>query len=208
MSEEKHKARFALAGAVVAAVTASLCCILPLIAAVLGVTGFAASRLFEHWRPYLLAVTFGLLAAGFYLEYRRLREACVAGSACECTPIGRWNRAVIWLVALFVIVLAGFPYYSGWVARATMKTQRPAKVHAQLSQAHAILKIDGMDCSACAVSIEKKLSQMPGVHRAEVRFENKQADVNYDPRAVGPSQLVKVITDAGYKVVGAPTASN
>jgi len=208
MSEEKHATRFALTGAVVAAVTASLCCILPLIAAALGFTGFAASRVFEQWRPYLLAVTFGLLAAGFYLAYRRPREACKGGSACERTPIGRWNRAVLWLVALLVVVLAAFPYYSGWVARAVTKTRGPAEVPTQASQAHAILKIDGMDCGSCAPLLEKKLSQMPGVHRAVVSFEKKQGVLDYDPRMVDPSRFVKAITDAGYKVVGAPTATN
>lgn len=208
MSEEKHKARFALTGAVVAGVTASLCCILPLIAAALGFTGFAASRFFEQWRPYLLAVTFGLLAGGFYLAYRRPREACQSGSACERTSIGRWNRAMLWFVAVFAVGLVAFPYYSGWVARAITKTKGPAEIETQSSQAHAVLKIDGMDCGACAVLIEKKLSQIPGVHHAEVSFEKKQAALNYEPRAVDPSQFVKAITDAGYKVVGAPTASN
>ncbi len=208
MTKEKNKARFALTGAIIAAVTASLCCILPLIAAVIGFTGFAASQFFEHWRPYLLAVTFGLLAVGFYLAYRRPREACEVGSVCERTPIGRWNRAVLWLVAGLVVVLAAFPYYSGWAARAVTMTKQLAEVPAQNSQAHAVLKIDGMVCGSCAALLEKKLSQVPGVHRAEVSFEKKQATLDYDPRAVKPSQFVKAITEVGYKVAQPPTATN
>ncbi len=208
MTEEKNKTKFALTGAIVAAVTASLCCILPLIAAVLGFTGFAASQFFEHWRPYFLAVTFGLLAVGFYLAYRRPREACEAGSVCARTPMGRWNRAALWLVAVSVVVLAAFPYYSGWLARAVTKTSGPAEVPAQSSQAHAVLKIDGMVCGACAALLEKKLSQIPGVRRAEVSFEKKQAALDYDPGAVKPSQFAKAITDVGYKVAGTPTATN
>jgi hypothetical protein len=41
MKAEKDNTRFALAGAVIVAVTASLCCILPVIAVALGLTGFA-----------------------------------------------------------------------------------------------------------------------------------------------------------------------
>ncbi len=208
MTEEKNKARFALTGAIIAAVTASLCCILPLIAAVIGFTGFAASRFFEHWRPYLLAVTFGLLAVGFYLAYRRPRQACEVGSVCERTPIGRWNRAVLWLVAVFVVVLAAFPYYAGWAARAVTKTKGPTEIPAQSSQAHAVLKIDGMVCGSCAALLEKKLSQISGVRRAEVSFEKKQASLDYDPRAVKPSQFAKAITEVGYKVAQPPTATN
>ncbi len=208
MTEEKNKTRFALTGAVVAAVTASLCCILPLVAAVLGFTGFAASAFFEGWRPYLLAVTFGLLGVGFYLAYRRPREACEVGSVCGRTPIGRWNRAALWLVAVFVVVLAAFPYYAGWAARAVTKTKQSAGLPAETSQVHAVLKIDGMVCGSCAALLEKKLSQMPGVRRAEVSFEKKQAALDYDPRAVKPSQFVKAITEVGYKVVQPPTATN
>lgn len=208
MTQEKNKARFALTGAVIAAVTASLCCILPLLAAVMGFTGFAASQFFEHWRPYLLAVTFILLAAGFYLAYRRPREACEVGSVCERTPIGRWNRSALWRVALSVVVLAAFPYYSGWVARAVTKTNGAAEAPGQGSQAHVVLKIDGMFCSSCAALLEKKLSQMTGVRRAEVSFEKKEAILDYDPRRVDVSRFAKLVKDAGYKVAGSPTASN
>ncbi len=208
MSEEKNKTRFALTGAVVAAVTASLCCILPLIAAVLGFTGFAASQFFEHWRPYLLVVTLGLLALGFYVAYRRPGQACEVGSVCERTPIGRWNRAALWLVAVVVVVLAAFPYYSGRVARAVTNIQQPAELAAQSGQAHAVLKIDGMVCGSCAALLEKKLSQIPGVRRAEVSFEKKQATLDYDPRTVHASSFTKAITDVGYKVAGQPAVSN
>jgi mercuric ion transport protein len=193
---------------VVASVTASLCCILPLTAAVLGFTGFAGSQFFEHWRPYLLAVTFGLLGVGFYLAYRRPREACEVGSVCERTPIGRWNRAALWLVAVFVVALAAFPYYAGWAARAVTKTNQPAEFPEPSSQAHAVLKIDGMVCGSCAALLEKKLSQISGVRHAEVSFEKKQAALDYDPRTVKPSQFVKAITEVGYKVAQPPTATN
>lgn len=208
MTEDKKKTRFALTGAVVAAVTASLCCILPLIAAVLGFTGFAASQFFEHWRPYFLAVTFGLLGVGFYRAYRRPREACEAGSVCARTPMGRWNRAALWLVAVLVVVLAAFPYYSGRVARAVTNPKQPVEAPAQGSQAHAVLKIDGMVCDSCAALLEKKLSQIPGVRSAEVSFEKKQATLDYDPQAVKPSQFVKAITKVGYKVAQPPVVTN
>jgi mercuric ion transport protein len=208
MTDEKNKSKIAMTGAILGAVTASLCCILPLVAAVIGFTGFAASQFFEHWRPYFLAVTLTLLAAGFYLAYRRPREACEFGSLCERTPIGRWNRAALWLVAVLVVVLAAFPYYSGWVARAVTKTNVSAEAPAQSSQAHVVLKIDGMYCSSCAVLLGKNLARIPGVRRAEVSFENKQATLDYDPLKVDFWRFAKSITDAGYKVAGTATVTN
>ncbi len=208
MKNEKNRSGLALTGAVIAAVTASLCCILPVIAVALGLTGFAASQFFERWRPVLLGVTFALLAVGFYFAYRPRRQACAPGSVCERTPIGRWNKVILWLATVVVIVLAAFPYYSGWVAQAVVKTKQPTPVVFQAAEARAVLNIEGMDCSACATLIEKNLTEIPGVRVAHVSFEKKQASVEYDPKAVQPSRLVKAVEEAGYKVAGLPEVKN
>ena len=52
--------------------------------------------------------------------------------------------------------------------------------------------------------IEKNLAEIPGVRVAQVSFEKKQASVEYDPKAVQPSRLVKAVEEAGYKVAGPP----
>jgi mercuric ion transport protein len=204
MTAKKDNTRFALAGAVVAAVAASLCCILPVLAVALGLTGFAASQFFERWRPALLGVTFALLAVGFYFAYRPRRQSCEPGSACERTPVGRWNRVILWLATAVVVVLAAFPYYSGWVAQAVASTKQSAQVASQPGEAHAVLKIEGMDCGACATLIEKNLARIPGVRAVQVSFERKQANVEYDPKVVQPSRFVKAVEQAGYKVAGMP----
>lgn len=204
MTAQKDKTRFALAGAVVAAVVASLCCILPVVAVALGLTGFAASHFFERWRPELLGLTFALLAMGFYFAYRPRGQACEPGSACERTPVGRWNRVILWLATAAVIVLAAFPYYSGWVAQAVAETKQSSQVASQPGEAHAVLNIEGMDCGACATLIQKNLEKIPGVRTAQVSFEMKQANVEYDPKAVEPSRFVKAVEEAGYKVAEKP----
>jgi mercuric ion transport protein len=206
MKEQNERTGFALAGAVIAAVTASLCCILPVIAAVLGVTGFAASEFFARWRPYLLASTFGLLTVGFYLAYRPAKGSCEPGGACERTPLGRWNRPVLWLVTVIVVALAAFPYYSGWVVRAV--TKETPRASSKGAVAHLTLSVQGMDCPACAAPLENNLRQIPGVRQARVSFEDKRASIDYDPAAVDELRLTKVFTDAGYKAVALSTATH
>jgi copper chaperone CopZ len=152
----------------------------------------------------LLGVTFALLAAGFYFAYRPRRRVCEPGSLCERTPVGRWNKVVLWLATAGVVVLAAFPYYSAWVAKAVAKTKQPAQVALQAGEARAVLNIQGMDCGACATLIERNLAKIPGVRAAEVSFEKKQANVEYDPKAVQPSLFVKAVEEAGYKVAGQP----
>ncbi len=195
--------RWTMIGAIGAAVAASLCCILPVGAAALGVAGFAASAFFAAWRPYLLALTAALLGAGLYLAYWARTATCDPNSLCERPGFVRWSRVALWGVAVLVVVRAAFPYYS----RAPVQgfTREPKAPQApNLPAAQVVLTIQGMDCTACAALIEKNLGRIPGVRRAMVSFQTKVATVEYNPKAVQPSRFVKAIEEAGYKVAGQP----
>ncbi|HET6568636.1 MAG TPA: heavy metal translocating P-type ATPase, partial [Rhodothermales bacterium] len=62
------------------------------------------------------------------------------------------------------------------------------------------LPVEGMECAACAVRIEKKLSKQGGVARAAVNYATHDAVVEYDPAATNVSDLVKTIERTGYGV--------
>jgi mercuric ion transport protein len=105
-----------LLASVIAAITASLCCLGPIVVAVVGLGSFGAAAVFEAWRPYLLGLTFGLLGLGFYFTYRKPEVHCADGSVCATRPsVGRWNKILLWLATGLVIAFAAFPYYSGAV---------------------------------------------------------------------------------------------
>jgi copper chaperone CopZ len=208
MQAKKQKTRWALVGALVAAVTASLCCILPVLAVGFGLTGFALSRFLESLRPYFLAATAGLLAFGFYQAYRPRQEACEPGSVCERTPLGRWNRLILWLATALVILFATFPYYSGWVVQAISSDRLRPTGTSQAPEAHLILRVEGMDCPACAGLLQNNLRQLPGVRRVEVSFQDKLARIDYDPKAVDPSRFEKIIAEAGFRAAPPGPANN
>jgi hypothetical protein len=106
-----------MAGSVIAAFGASLCCTLPIIFALTGFSILGASAYFDSLRPYLLAVTFGLLGLAFYYAYRPVPQtACAPGTACAVPANRRSTRIVLWLVTVLVVAMAAFPYYSGPVA--------------------------------------------------------------------------------------------
>jgi Cu+-exporting ATPase len=62
------------------------------------------------------------------------------------------------------------------------------------------LRILGMTCTMCALTIEKQLSEQRGVKDATVNFALEQATITYDADAVAPKQLVQAIRDVGYDV--------
>ena len=60
--------------------------------------------------------------------------------------------------------------------------------------------IKGMHCESCAVDIKETLELTAGVHNADVTFNGKTANVDFDEQVVQPQTLIKKIQDLGYQV--------
>ncbi len=105
-----------LAGAVAAALTASACCIGPVVVALLGIGGAAFAVALEPLRPVFIAVTLLLLGTGFFLVYRRPRvEACSADGACHTPARRTGTRFLLWVVSAVVLAALAFPYYAKYL---------------------------------------------------------------------------------------------
>jgi copper chaperone CopZ len=189
---------------VIAALAASLCCILPVTAAVTGLGVFAASGVFGKWRPHLLGVTGLLLTAGVALAYRDYRKACAPGSLCATRPVNRWNLLALGLVAVLVLGLAAFPYYSGRVAEAVIRQPRPAPAEPSDTVTTASFRIPDMDCPACAVSLAQAFQRLPGVQSARIDYPTRQAVVTYDPGKQNLAAFEKVVSAAGFHLQPEP----
>src|SRR5713226_7325177 len=92
MDKSKTLQTASLGGSILAAITASLCCIGPLVAVALGAGGFAASAVFEKWRPVFLGATFTFLALAWYLTYRKPKAACEEGWPAQPNPCPSGTR--------------------------------------------------------------------------------------------------------------------
>ena len=196
MDKSKALQKATLGGSVLAAITASLCCIGPLVAVALGAGGFAASTVFETWRPVFLGVTFALLALAWYLTYRKPKAACEPGSACATKPVAKWNKVVLWIATGFVLVAAAFPSLSSAILRAT-QTNAAATV-ADGNSTVLKVKIPSMDCAACALNIQSVLKKQAGVQKAQVSFDTKEAVVQYDATKLSPEQIIAAIDQTGF----------
>jgi mercuric ion transport protein len=200
------KGRKFLLGAVAAAIGASLCCILPILAAVTGAGAIATGVAFEKWRPYLLGITALLLAGGAFFAWRDHKRACAPGSLCATKPMSRWNYGALAVLAAGVIALAAFPYYSGAVAR--MVVRQPATSSTRsVTLSTVTFRVPDMDCPACAVSLSATLRQLPGVADAKLDVSSRQAVVTYDPGIQNVAALEKVINGAGFHIAPRPRSS-
>jgi Cu+-exporting ATPase len=64
----------------------------------------------------------------------------------------------------------------------------------------ASVHITGMTCTTCAATIEKGLSETPGVEQARVDFASEKASVEYDPTKVDLAKIKNTISQIGYGV--------
>jgi mercuric ion transport protein len=103
-------------GAVVSAFVASLCCLGPLVFALLGIGGAGLLMKFAPYRPYYIALTLGFLGLAFYFTYRRTPAARARviesepGCACEYPRSNRLGRMMLWVATILVIIFLTFPY--------------------------------------------------------------------------------------------------
>lgn len=95
-----------------AAITASLCCVVPLVLVTLGVGGAWVASLsrFEPLRPIFVVITLVMLALAWRKLYRPAQ--CEPGKVCADPGIQRRQRVIFWIVSAFILVLLVFPWFA------------------------------------------------------------------------------------------------
>ena len=64
---------------------------------------------------------------------------------------------------------------------------------------NTIIRIDGMHCASCAMSIDDTLERLDGVRRAKTSYARGLVKVDHDPERVDGQRLRDAITHAGYQ---------
>ena len=97
-------------GSLLSAFLASLCCAGPLILGVLGVGAGATSsyvKVLVPYRPVFIALTFLILAGGFFSVYWR-KEACSTDPACP-TSATKALKIALWVATVTALILILLP---------------------------------------------------------------------------------------------------
>lgn len=95
-------------GSVLSALLASLCCIGPVVFALIGAGSLGFAAAFEPYRPYLLALTVLFLGTAFYFTYRK-REIQCEGGTCKVESAGKWHKPFLWFAATIAVIFMFFP---------------------------------------------------------------------------------------------------
>jgi mercuric ion transport protein len=105
----------AICVAVVAALGASICCVVPLVLVLLGISGAWISHLtaLDAWRPWLSGVTLVCLGLAAWTLYGPASR-CRTDGKCIERGVTRRRRVWLWLATILAGLLLLFPYYGTW----------------------------------------------------------------------------------------------
>ena len=64
-----------------------------------------------------------------------------------------------------------------------------------------LLKVEGMTCASCAMTVEKSTKKIDGVTSANVNFATEKLNISFDESKVSVKDIQAAVEKAGYKVL-------
>ncbi len=197
-----RKADYKWVGAgLLAAITASLCCITPVLAVLSGVSGVAASfSWMEPARPFLITLTIGMLG---FAWFKKLKPRNAEEIECACEedeqPSFWQSKMFLGLVTIFAAGMLAFPSYSGIFFPENNASKTIIVMENDIVE--AILKVEGMTCTGCEHSVNYALTSSEGVIEASSSYETGTAFVKFDKSKISIAELAAAVeNETGYKV--------
>ncbi len=188
-----------------AAIVASLCCITPVFSLLAGIGGIAATfSWMEPFRPYLIALTIGILGFAWYQKLlfvgRHGKSRTTEEIECECESTSFWqSKKFLGMVTVFATLMLAFPGYSHIFYPATENTN--ANTTEQDSSIKlAEFKIKGMTCAGCEEHVKYATTALDGVLEVKASHENASTHVKFDAGIVSVETITETINKTGYTV--------
>lgn len=184
---------------ILTAITASLCCITPVLALIAGTSGIASTfSWLEPFRPYLIGFT--VLVIGF-AWYQKLKSRNEIDCECETDEKPKFiqSKTFLAIMTVFAIVMLAFPYYSGIFYP---NTEKQIIIVDKSDIKTAEFKISGMTCASCEEHVNHEVYKLNGILNSKVSYESGNAIVEFDKTKTNETEIEKAINATGYKVTG------
>ncbi|WP_026838325.1 mercuric transport protein MerTP [Gillisia sp. JM1] len=179
------------------AITASLCCITPVLALIAGTSGIASTfSWIEPFRPYLIGLTVLVLGFAWYQKLKPRKDI-----DCECETEEKLkfiqSKTFLGIVTAFTIVMLAFPYYSGIFYP---NTEKQIVVVDKSDIKTTEFKISGMTCASCEEHVNHEVNKLNGIVNSKASYENGNAIIEFDKTKSDEMEIEKAINSTGYKV--------
>lgn len=184
----------------ITAITASLCCITPLVAILAGSSGLATMfSWLDPFRPYLIGLTIGILVFAWYLKVRPKTQKEIECACDEEEKTSFWqSKNFLFIITIFTALMLAFPYYSDIFYPTTKKE---IMVVAENNIEKKVIEIEGMTCSGCEAHVESEVNKLPGIISVKASYEKSNTAVEYDKSLVKEDEIYRAINKTGYKAI-------
>ena len=179
------------------AISASLCCITPVLALLAGTSGLAATLSWlEPLRPYFISSTFLVLGFSWYQKLKSQKEI---DCNCKTNKKPKFMQSITFLgiITVFEIIMLAFPTYSGIFFP---NTQKEMVILNKSNIKTVEFKISGMTCTCCTHHVRTEINKLKGIAEAKVSYEKRNAIVKFDNSKTTLGNIEKAINSTGYKV--------
>ena len=188
------------------AITASICCITPVLALIAGTSGIASTfSWIEPFRPYLIGITVLVLAFAWYQKLKpKTQEEINCACDPEDLPAGKagkpkyiHSKTFLGIVTVFAIVMLAFPFYSGIFYP---KTEKQIILVDKSDIQTTEYKISGMTCAGCEEHVNHEVNKLNGIVNSKASYEKGNAIIEFDRTKSSEMKIEKAINSTGYKV--------
>ena len=193
----KKSNSWAISG-ILTAISASLCCITPVLAVLAGSSGVAATfSWLEPFRPWLIGVTAVVLALAWYQKLKPRTEEEISCTCEDDEKPSFWqSKKFLGIVTVFAAAMLAFPYYADVFYPETRLSE---SVNVNLESTYEIA-ITGMTCTGCEEHVKLEIGNLPGISKLEVSYEQGNAVVSFDESKTGIEEVKTAVDRTGYKV--------
>lgn len=200
---------------VLSALTASICCLGPLVLIVMGLGGLGLGAILGKYHWYFI-VAAALLLTFAWIRYFTEKKSCATGH-CEMVPppdvgpsgqsdeVGpasggtlgggmggkKMTGIILLLASVMVLTFASLNIY-------TYAKGKPAENLSQ-SGIQISIPVKGMSCFTCEIAIQQAVKKLPGIGSVKASARDGIARVSYDPEKTSLDEIVTAINETGYK---------
>jgi len=180
------------------AISASLCCITPVLALLAGTSGIASAFFWlDPFRPYLIGLTFLVLGFAWYQKLKPQKQMDCNCDTTERTPFIQ-SKTFLGIVTVFAGLMLAFPTYAHLFFS---KTENKTIITEQSKIQTAEFKINGMTCSGCEEHVNLEVNKLAGIIKTNVSYENGNAIIEFDQAQTDIETIQKAIEKTGYLVI-------
>lgn len=180
------------------AISASFCCITPVLALLAGTSGLASTfSWLDSLRPYLIGLTVLVLGFAWFQKLKPQKQIDCNCDMTEKTPFIQ-TKKFLGIVTVFVGLTLAFPMYANVFFP---KKENNTIVTDQSKIQTAEFMIDGMTCSGCEEHVNHEVNKLTGIVKTTVSYENGNAIIEFDQAQTDIEEIEKAIEKTGYSVI-------